>query len=160
MLNRNTTCIMLYFYTEVMLLTSKTSIWLLTNVLNALRNVLINASISISVLKTLVQAVRTPVPTCVCPLCWESNVLLELDLTMLFHLRSVGGPIKREQDEINRGDSCSQICRIFISKGEDEKNMIIGLSLPLVHNLFFFLKVILNIRVTLLGSYRCIMLTR
>lgn len=42
----------------------------------------------------------------VCPLCWESNVLLELDLTGLFHLGSVGGPIKREQDEINRGDFC------------------------------------------------------
>lgn len=44
-----------------------------------------------------------------CPLCWEGNVLQELDLTGLFHLGSVGGPIKREQDEINRGDSFSKI---------------------------------------------------
>lgn len=44
-----------------------------------------------------------------CPLCWESNVLLKLDLTGLFNLAPVVGPIKREQDEINRGDSFSQI---------------------------------------------------
>lgn len=42
------------------------------------------------------------------PLCEESNVLLELDLTGLFHLASLAEPIKREQDEIKRGDSFSQ----------------------------------------------------
>lgn len=45
-----------------------------------------------------------------CPLCWKSNVLPELDLTGLFHLPSVGGPIKREQGKINGGNSFSQIC--------------------------------------------------
>lgn len=55
-----------------------------------------------------------------CPLCWESNVLLELDLTGLFHLGSVGGPIKREQDEINRGDSFSQICPAEFSLAKEQ----------------------------------------
>lgn len=35
-------------------------------------------------------------------LCWQSSVLLELDATGLFCLGSVSGPIKREQDEINK----------------------------------------------------------
>lgn len=40
----------------------------------------------------------------------ESYVLPELKLTGLFHYGTVGGPIKREQDEINRGESFFLIC--------------------------------------------------
>lgn len=38
----------------------------------------------------------------------ESRVSLEPDLTRLFHLASLVGPIKTEQDEIKRGDSFYQ----------------------------------------------------
>ena len=57
---------------------------------------------------------------------------------------SVGGPIKTEQDEINRGDSFSQICPAEFSlakkgmrKTVGEVFMIIGLPFLLVPNLFF-----------------------
>lgn len=56
---------------------------------------------------------------CMCPLSAESNVFLELDLTGLFHWGSVGGPIKRERDEINRGDSLYQIRPREFSLAED-----------------------------------------
>lgn len=42
------------------------------------------------------------------PLSKDSQVLPKLDLTGLFHLASLVGPIKREQDEIKRGDSFCQ----------------------------------------------------
>lgn len=56
---------------------------------------------------------------CWCPLSWESNILLELDLTGLFNLGAVGGPIRREQDEINRRDSIFQIEPADFSLGEN-----------------------------------------
>lgn len=61
-----------------------------------------------------------------CPLCWESNVLLELDLTGLFNLASVGGPIK--QDEINRGDSFSLICPAEFSLAKERMRKTVPFS--------------------------------
>lgn len=58
---------------------------------------------------------------------------------------SVGGPIKREQDEINRGDSFSQICPAELSLAKERMRKtvrefftVMGLPFLLVHNLFFF----------------------
>lgn len=50
--------------------------------------------------------------------------LLGLDLTGLFHFGSVGGPMKKEQDEIYRGDSVLPKCpaEFPFNKAEDEEN--------------------------------------